>query len=680
MASLPKGANIVTPPAPKFLPPGATVVGGYQPVNYSDMSIQEQYGPIEGPSFAAEVGRGYMDVQQGTQQLFRGDEYDQKVHQELALYESINDNEGFSLGRTLGQAAPFLVGGIASAAVKVPAVIAQLPGWVKLAVVGGTEGAMLATAEGESGLFNAAAGATGGVLGGELIKRAPQWGKSLLNKLFPGMKKPAVDKAVKESLKESGLNWADLTQAVRATLAEDVQRLVEGGVELEKASMEVARKQALEAQGMQPTRGTVSRDRGVFSDEANLARTDAGKPIAAIRDANQEVAKQNAEAIGRQMTPERDITKFSAGEDVKESVSMVADNYKKVETIHYNKARNALGNDIPVGVDKLNEVLNEELMVMNPDEISGPIVKRFQQYIDGELDLTVDTAEAEIRHLNKIINSSTMDPSRKRAATSLKHAILDGIDEAAEVFQEEGGTAVQDWAAARKLSSGIRQKKNSAATRKRPEILAKLMDNDIASDEVINELHKAKVDELESFMSYMLDSEVAKMAGAQKQVGKARRALYNDFIKFSSGNSPEAPLSGAKMKTWIDKFGPEKMKVMWPNEAAEIIQLVEAVGLETIPPPGNRINYSNTGNALINLLHGVGRLPGARIATEGAAMGLERIDANVAGRAAGRNVLSPPVSQVSPNVLHPGAAASGGAAAGLNQQQQNKKYRTGGGY
>jgi hypothetical protein len=644
------------------------------------MSIQEQYGPIEGPSFAAEVGRGAMDIYQGTQQIFRGDEYDQKVHQDLALYESLNDNEGFSLGRTLGQAAPLLVGGTLSAAAKVPAAIAQLPSWVKLAVVGGTEGAMLATAEGERRLFNVAAGAGGGVLGGELIKRAPQWGKSLLNKLFPGMNKPAVDKAVKESLRESGLNWEDLTQAIRGTLAEDVQRLVEGGIELEQASMEVARKQALEAQGMQPTRGTVSRDRGIFSDEANLAKTEAGKPIAAIRDANQAIAKQNAEAIGRRMTPEEGITQFSAGQDIKDSVSTVADNYKKVEKIHYNKARLALGNDIPVGVDRLNQVLNEELMVMNPDEISGPIVKRFQQYIDGELDLTVDTAEAEIRHLNKIIGSSSMDPSRKRAATSLKHAILDGIDEAAEVFQEEGGTAVQDWAAARKFSSSVRQKKNSAATRKRPEVLAKLMDNDIASDDVIDALHKAKVDELKNFMSYMLDSGVANMAGAQKQVGKARRALYNDFIKYASGNSPEAPLSGAKMQAWIDKFGPEKMQVMWPNEAAEIIQLVKAVGLETIPPPGNRINYSNTGNMLVNLLHGLGRVPGARIATEGAAMALESIDARVAGRAASKNVLSPAVSQVSPNVMRPGVAAAGGAAAGLSQQQQNKKYRTGGGY
>lgn len=139
------------------------------------------------PNWVVGMGRGFADVGQGVQQLFRGDEYDQRVRDEMDLYDRNMDGVSAWLGRFAGNvAATALPSGAAVKGAQVASrglnlanrlkdsgrVGAALSGRVGAAagegaVAGAVENAMLAD-RGDSGLFGrlAEGAAMGGAFGG----------------------------------------------------------------------------------------------------------------------------------------------------------------------------------------------------------------------------------------------------------------------------------------------------------------------------------------------------------------------------------------------------------------------------------------------------------------------------------------------------------------------------------
>lgn len=569
---------------------------------YEDFDNEEIYGnPLEGGEglrgeFAARMGRGAYDFGQGTKQLITQDpEYNRRVAEEIAQYEK-HAGEGFDLGRTVGQAftgtAAAMTGGpLLGAGMKAAGV--GLPAWAAVPAVGAAEGALLATTPEDSRFGNAISaglGAAGGYVG---FKLAAPWASRAVDKVkrfFGGDSSvEAAVQALRETAQELGIPWETVSEGMKADMAAKVAAATASGMTAKEVGEAIARRAALEEQGMTATAGRTTQDPRMYTDEENIRKQPGGEKLQEIREQNLKQLHQRYEEIVDSTYP-RPVALTEAGEELAQGVRQTDEYLKSAENEAYDYARDQFGSGAYVPRENIRESLDEMLGTYTADEVSKPIVSRLQKYIDEEDVFTVDIAEREIQRLNKLIKS-TNDPQRRANAQELRHAILRDLDEVGA----EGADAAKSWKAARKTASGRRGLRGPKATAKKPEIIAKILDRAIATEDIPQAVRRGKIEELKALMEYLgtASSPVARAEGHQA-LGKIRRALVDD-IRQKITTAGGTGMSASAFQNQLREITPEKLRILFPAQADKLIKLATAAEIELTGPALSFPNYSNSG-------------------------------------------------------------------------------------
>lgn len=610
--------------------------------------------PQEAPGRLARLGRGYMDVFQGTRQLLPEraggytDEQEANVTRDLNRYEAAA-GDGMDWWRLGGQALG-------------TAPLATIPGAAGGAAAR-TGGGALAGALGAGSLYEQNAmdrlgNATGGALFGgafglampSLVGALGKGGAMALEAGKRGLR------GVETIARNTGIltNQADdvlarmqaagaregvplesLQQSVRDRLMRDAQKSLEAGNLDEMALLRRARaEQAGFVGDAGPTLGQATRDPRMMGREYNLSRQDYGDDLAARFSAQRAVPESRFKGwlesvYGRGA---KEVDPVAAGEAVMESAQKVAGEWQAAVRAMYDK--------VPGSVTLSTESLaNRTTQLLR--KYQGSVKEGVKNYIDDILsrENRVFTMDDWI-DLDKLIGQQAgFDPAEQAAAGELKRAILGVLDDATDAAASDLKPL---YTAAR---NAARQRFEAIGPEK--ELLAQFVSGRIAPDKLADKMvgGGAAVREIERLFNFI--EEPAKRAIRARTLNK----LIAD--SFSGEDFTQAGFNRA-----LNRLGSRKLKIIFGDLADELKTFGKAAEDMFKQPQGSSANFSNSGNTLIDragmlfdqLIH---EAPGGRLGSIllNRAQPVERL-----GRALEREALKGVTPQAPPISLVPNPA------------------------
>lgn len=590
----------------------------------------------EEPSLMARMGRGYMDIAQGTKQKVLGytdpeaaKQYTAQVNSEVGDYEQNLQGSGFEgadLSRATGQALPFMA----------------IPGGQKSAAARFGTGAGGAALQSylnfdESGKDNPMQTGVNALLGGAVNTLAPvamdkvmQGGQFLGRKLAEGLRRgkqalsPNITNEItvnlKATLANKGIDWDGLGERLQTAMLADAkeQMAVTGALDADQ----LLRKADIEAvAGVgSATKAQVTRSPNDWSIERNLQKTEANLPDVRTggsdsltnRYQTQDAARANyARMIDKDMlanVPQdmRAGTPYQASEMAAKAVKEGYETEGKAVSKMYESIRSGYGDQFGMAPEKLSAKIAEHADDINAglapraaaalssmkklgivDEAGNPIESASGKSVKA---LTVDQAETLRKRLGQLWSEST-DRSERRILKSLQMALDDDVIDGAKM----AGLPEDVFEPARKAAAE-RFKKYSA------EPLEDLLEGGDTS---------------KFFSRYVTNGNPKQLADALKvmpqEVQSNIKANVWSTVVDNATQGGKNPITGAALARELRKIGPDRMKVLFnQSERAQIDTLKRAALAMTDVPPHSAVNNSNTGAMLMSQLMKYGNsIPGA---------------------------------------------------------------------
>lgn len=544
--------------------------------------INQDIGPLE--SFAIAAGRGLTDIGRAiglaepepevVQQAFTGLEEQRPISQ--------------TVGRVVGQSAPFLPAGIAAGGIaSIPARIAAgatVGGIEGAAIERGTGGQDIAQAAGVGGLIAGGAEALFPVLsrlGGALVQRVT--GRAPEGALFDAAGQPSPQ--LQSALESSGLTVDDLGEQAQQFLTQQPAR-----VDPEQA----VRAAQFEQVGITPTRAQITREAADFQAQQEAAKT-SGRVRGALEQQEGLLVNRFDEAVAG--TGGQPVTSGSPVIDKVVNISTQLDN--QISDL-YQAARAAAPDAKNVRMNKLSSVLRANAPSNN---ITGGLISAIRGELQqrGILDegfkvtgrVSVDTAEEVRKVMNTFFNSTT-DFGRQKLR-EFKDALDDDVFRAAgqDVFNE-ARTAKADFE--RRLSRAKVSKFDS----RKANLVRDVLENKVDPDQFIPQVvtsKKWRAPDLEQLKQFSTDG------GADPAPWNDLRAETMDFIKESAFKGPidqagNQALSRAGLDSAINKIGTEKLKVIFEPDELRFLRDIKSVAALREPVRGTALGRGPSAQAI----------------------------------------------------------------------------------
>lgn len=611
----------------------------------------ESQAPPESPGAMARVGRGMMDVAQGTKQAglmtaeaLRGnspllafipqplrefgkvglalsgigepgqaDAYTKEVSDEISLYERGRKYGARKMSDLITGAEPdpgidwLRLGGNIAASAPISFIpgagAASLP---SRAAIGATQGMLAAgttfTPEGDSKTGQVA---LGGVVGAavpyaiEAIKQSARAIKdiALKSRVTNPVDVQAIERQLEFTLGKQGVSWGALTQDARTSLVDEVRKAVTtSGASLDETQL--GRIADIKSIGGQPFKAAVTRDPRDWQTFKNLRGVEnVGEPIVKAEERNAKamidyLANLRGQSGGRPGTP------YQAGENAIDAISskeremqeLVGNLYKDAEK-HYSKA-------LAVQPTKLLAVMDDLSVRFDADPLNQT-VQRFlaKRSADGY----VSAKEGE--ELRKLIRNVTWDkgPSMRQ----MGNRMIDALDD--DVFSGFGA------------ESPFRIARDNAKA-KFAEFEGKIargaVEGTISPEDFVQKyLINGKVDDLREARRVLRTGTNTQIARGEQAWNDLRGQLYDHFMLKATGaktleDVAGQPFSFARFSRAVNEIEPEKLHLLFsPTELADIRTLERAAKWMTAEVPFSDVNHSKTTSALANLIQHTGTMP-----------------------------------------------------------------------
>ena len=590
--------------------------------------------------------------------------------------------DGFDGSRLVGNIAnPVnLVGGWSAAAAK------TLPQLAMRGAQAGAIGAATQPVVGDAADFwtqkagQAASGALAGAVATPLLSKGLEAAGTAI-KAGAGMAQRAAAKAaatpeqikvtVTNVLNAAGVAPAEITDAMRASIASQVQQALAAGQKLNPAAL--VRQAQAEAVGLTDnaalTLGQRTRDPMQFAREQNLSGVNLQGPQGAGNPLASRFAEQN-KRLGQVFEPAA-----GAGDPLAAGQTMMATLQAANETADanvraaYRAFREATGRDLEVPLQGLAQDYAATLRDFG-DTIPGAIRGQLEALglLGGTQRRGMDITEAE--RLIKLINVH-YDPSKKAQRAGLdqlRDGLQRAVTEAADVADNGAGAeAAQLAAEARQTAAGVFQARKDA-----PALAAAAADK--APDRFVQQyLIGAPVRDVQALAPYLQQNPEAWQQARAQIAETLRRAAFGENL---SGDKVFAP---DRYAAALRQLGPQRLEVFFTPQEVVRLNLAGKVASDTLTTPAGAqraVNYSNSGNAVMNLLGTLSEsplmrnLPGARaLANQVGEIKTER----EIGRALSQQAPKPS-AELSPEALRalrlllPPGAVGLGAAVGSTAQ------------
>jgi hypothetical protein len=580
-----------------------------QPIQEAPVTAEEQIAQETGPLEAGVVsmGRGFMDIARGAQRLFVSPKESERIQAEARKEQRILDPleekhpVSTTIGRAVGQAAPFVPAGVAVGAI--PALSARVAAATGL---GATEGAAIALGQGadiektieSAGVGGAVAGGIEallpvvGRLGGAIVRKVT--GKAATSPILDSAGNPSGEFVA--ALKESGLTMEDLGEEAQRILSQTPERVVPG---------EAARKAIFEAEGLTPTKAQVTRNAADFQ-----AQQEAAKTSGRVREA--------LEAQDAILTTRFNQAVLETGGMVDAPTSTVTDALvDKASTLDqeisdlYNAARSAAPGAKNVSFEQLVSNLRKSA---GKNEASGGAVKaiwgdlKSRGILDNKGNLVgkidVETAEEVRKLMNQLY-----DP-QNGFRNMLLRDLKDSLDD--DVFSSAGKDVFKKGRQAKAaFEKELSRAKISKFDSRKANIVRDVLENKISPDTFADDVvfsKKWRANDIKQLKDYISTNEAGKSAFNDLRADILDKIKNNAFIgpEDAAGNRA---LSRAALERQLNKIGPGKMNVLFNKEERDFLKRMMNVTKLREPVRGTALGRGPSAQAIARLEKKLADLP-----------------------------------------------------------------------
>lgn len=513
--------------------------------------------------------------------------------------ESKSEKKALSLLReespistAIGQAAPFIVPGVGVAN------IASLPTRVLAATgLGGLEGATIASGTDKDVFKGTGIGALvgGGLelafpvigrIGGQLFRKLT--GKPPAAPIIDSVGNPSAE--FQKAISNAGLNFDDVLRAT-GDVAEDTTQL--------------ARKSFLEENGLIPTRAQVTGGATDFQAQQELAKT-TGRVRAILEGQEQVLANRFENAItqtGGTANPsnspvfdfigDKAVDLDSAIGDAYKAAKEVAGDNKLVKTTNLiQQVKGIAGSDAATGglAGATRDILREKGL------ITGKALKS-----DARINPT--QAEGIRQDLNALFDSLT--PFGRKKLAEFKDALDSDVsrDVGEDIFQEARSMKA-------KFEGDLSRVKVNKFDKRKANVLRDILENKINPERFLDDAVLAKRvrgSDLEQVKRYMLlDDNPSGIAAWNDLRAEAMQRIAKDALPEVSG---EKALSRAQLEKTLDRFGRDKLRVLFDKNEREFLNSMVKISKLREPVRMTQQGRGPSAQAVERLAQAMERLP-----------------------------------------------------------------------
>lgn len=520
------------------------------------------------------------------------------------------------------------------------------------------------------------AAVVGTVLGG----LAPGAASNAANRVQALVRRPdplQLEGRISLALRESGVDWQAVPQAIKSQLVQDVRKATATGAELNNDALR--RLADFRLTGTTPTRGMLTLDPVQITREQNLAKIGASTADAELQGLARLQNQNNTALIGNlnNLGANRGDT-LRAGETVTSSILGRQAGLRNAEQAAWDAAKGSPGYRLPVSAGPLNQI-NAALGDEGLMPFMNPTISRYMEaFQTGQQPFTPQA----YRNLQSMLAREVAKGGNEGAAASLAQRILRDADIAPAGFSTAPGSLVtQGTAASMRSADGAVDDSISAvnAARRATRQVYQFEDSSPLVRSVLSE--GASSDPQRIAQRYILGGTANETAELLQQVGPQNRDVIKNAVlsslkeKALGGAQDEVgKFSQSAFNKALNQLGERKLSLLFtPEELTAIRANARVASYMQAQPVGSAVNNSNSGALMLgqgyDWLNAVAsKVPfGKSVIVDP----LRSIDVSLSQRQA-QNIMPALVNQQSrpllPGLVGPGVAMGGLLAApGVNR-------------
>lgn len=472
---------------------------------------------------------------------------------------------------------------------------------ISAAAGGGLAGGSVREAGG-TGLEQGTAAVVGTVLGG----LAPGAASSAATRLQSLVRKPdplQLEGRISMALRESGVDWQVVPQAIKNQLVQDVRKATATGAELNNDALR--RLADFRMTGTTPTRGMLTLDPVQITRERNLAKIGANTADGDLQGLARVQNQNNAALIGNlnNLGANRGDA-MRAGETVTSSILGRQASLRGAEQSAWDAAKSSPGYRMPVSAGPLNQI-NQALGDEGLMPFMNPTISRYMEaFQTGQQPFTPQA----YRNLQSMLANEVSKGGNEGAAASLAQRILRDADIAPAGFATAPGSLVtQGTAAGMRAADGAADDAISAVNEAR-RATRQAYQFEESSPLVRSVLSDgATSDPQRIAQRYVLGGTANEAAEVLRQVGPQNRevikaaVLANIKEKALSGAPDEVGnISQAAFNRALNQVGERKLSLLFtPEELTALRANARVASYMQVQPAGSAVNNSNSGALML---------------------------------------------------------------------------------
>jgi hypothetical protein len=411
-----------------------------------------------------------------------------------------------------------------------------------------------------------------------------------------------IEGEVKIALERSGVNWADLSNEVRAKLVRDAQKTVALGEPLNPQAL--ARLADYRNIGATPLKGDITQNPRDVTRQRNLSKTQANAPafggpdLPAIENQNARTVLSTLEGVEK--SP---LDTYATGARIQNTISSKDAALKTGESELYRSARDSQGRQIPLDRQAFVNSAFDNLAQNNRGPwLPAQVREVLNTLSKGEGQFTVDTID-QLKTLLAQESRAAANGNVKAAIASVRDALenaqpaiskpptgstlpitgqmasrLGARDAAAQGASEE---ALAAFDKARQAARGRRTWQESAKFIE--DALEGTDPQAFAKKHVIN-------GDLETLTKLRTE-----LKNDPESVAAVRKQLLGYILERGKADSDTVKFTSAGMKSALDQLGDRKLRLFFTgDEIQKIKSAVNVARYSQSQPIGSAVNNSNT--------------------------------------------------------------------------------------
>lgn len=405
------------------------------------------------------------------------------------------------------------------------------------------------------------------------------------------------------ALRESGVDWQAVPQAIKNQLVQDVRKATATGAELNNDALR--RLADFRLTGTTPTRGMLTLDPVQITREQNLAKIGANtadgdlQGLARVQNQNNATLIRNVNVLGASRGDP-----LRAGETVTSSILGQQAGLRSAEQAAWDAAKNSPGYRMPVSAGPLNQI-NQALGDEGLMPFMNPTISRYMEaFQTGQQPFTPQA----YRNLQSMLAREVAKGGNEGAAASLAQRILRDADIAPAGFATAPGTIVtQGTAAGMRAADGAVDDSISAvnAARRATRQAYAYEDSSPLVRSVLSD--GASSDPQRIAQRYILGGTANETAELLQQVGPQNREVIKNAVlsslkeKALGGAADEVgKFSQSAFNKALNQLGERKLSMLFtPEELTALRANARVASYMQVQPVGSAVNNSNSGALML---------------------------------------------------------------------------------